>query len=270
MRKLANNSALLAVSLVLVLISGCGDNITSNNGDNVDNTEFTVQEDFNYTIDITNHTGISLQSINGSIQVVGTSDDSQVIITGIRMVGSESPADAEQYLDSLQVEIDSNSETIYIRTEQPDQSHGRMFRVDYDITLPVDFEVVIANINGSISVDSVENDIVISNINGQVGFFEIEGNINIGLVNGQIIGRMILPSGGEANFECVNGSIDLMIPTNTSAEFISSRINGNIYLTDLILTDMEVTSTTLAGILGTGDGNIRLSTINGNTYVDGY
>jgi len=89
------------------------------------------------------------------------------------------------------------------------------------------------------------------------------------LVNGQIQAKVTLPTDGVIAMSTVNGGINLNIPQSTSAEFSASVVNGTIS-TDLILINLVSTPTSLTGTLGTGEGTIALSTVNGSISVWGF
>ena len=67
----------------------------------------------------------------------------------------------------------------------------------------------------------------------------------------------------------VNGGIYLEIPESTSAEFAASWVNGGISINNLILFDQEITPYSVSGILGNGEGDISLSTVNGSIFITG-
>ena len=68
----------------------------------------------------------------------------------------------------------------------------------------------------------------------------------------------------------VNGSIQLSIPQNTSAEFSATVTIGDISVSNLVLQNQESTPNSLRGTLGAGQGTISLSTVNGNIRVTGF
>jgi len=108
------------------------------------------------------------------------------------------------------------------------------------------------------------------NVNGQVNLDEIIGSASVSLVNGQIVAEVTPPKGGIISMSVVNGGIDLDIPQYTSAQFSASVVNGTISMYDLVLIGLVSTPTSLTGTLGTGEGTIALSTVNGSISVSGF
>ena len=259
---------ILLVSSLGLFMSNCHD--STGHHDYVDNTDYVAEDDFHYASDVTSQVRLRIEGVSGSITITGRDNFDSVIVEGTRSVGSESYDDAEEYLQYLQVEFEVLSGEVRLQTIQPDNNYGRSYEVEYVITLPYRFEVIASSVNGSVSVDSIANDLTISNINGQAYLDNIIGSVAASLVNGSIEASITLPTDGIIALTNVNGSIDLSIPENTSADFEASVVNGNIYISNLNLQDEHITNHSVEGTLGGGDGDIALSTANGNITARGF
>jgi len=211
-----------------------------------------------------------LEAINGNVAITGISESDSVIITGERRVGSESMEDAEEYLKKLEVRVQDLGNEVFVKTIQPEKSYGRNYVVNYTITLPKDLEILVSNVNGIVTIESINNDVTVTNVNGQVTLDEIFGSASVSLVNGQIEGEVTLPFDGVIGMSVVNGNIDLKIPVSTSAEFSAKVTNGNIGVSNLVLQNQVSSPTSLGGRLGDGEGMISLTTVNGNISVLGF
>lgn len=262
------------VLLVLLISSTCWINCGKDNpvdsSKNVGNTDYVAKESFSFKVEVKDHAILKLEAINGNVEITGISESDSVIITGEKRVGSESTEDAEEYLQYLKVSLEELVDEIFIKTTQPEKTYGRSYVVDYIITLPKNLEVLVGNVNGGVTIDSINNDVTVGNINGQITLNEIFGNAIVGLTNGEIDAEVTLPSNGTISMGLVNGNIDLNIPTNTSAQFTASLTNGNIIISNLVLQNQVSSPTSLRGTLGSGQGTISLSTINGNISVTGF
>lgn len=259
--------ALLTTCLSLI---NCGADNPVDSGDTVDNTDFIAEKSFSFKVDVVNHSRLRLEAINGEIRITGTSESDSVIITGERRVGSESMEDAEEYLKKLEVNVQDLGSEVFVKTIQPQKAYGRSYVVNYTITLPKNLEVLVSNVNGRVTIDSINNDVIVINVNGLVTLDEIFGSASVSLVNGQIEGEITLPFDGIIGMSVVNGNIDLKIPVSTSAEFWASVTNGNINVLNLVLQNPVVSTTSLRGTLGDGQGTISLTTVNGNISVEGF
>jgi DUF4097 and DUF4098 domain-containing protein YvlB len=262
--------------VVLVLLAvcfcflGCGSDKSSGPDDNVNNTDFVAKESFSFGVEVTDHTKLRLEGINGNVTITALSGADSVIVSGEKRVGSESMQDAQDHLQELEFSVRIVAGEVYVKTTQPTETHGRSYVVDYNVTLPQDLNVVVINVNGAVNIDSVKGSVSVVNVNGQVNLDEIIGSVSVSLVNGQINAEVIPPKGGIISMTTVNGGINLDIPQYTSAEFSASVVNGTISMYDLVLIDLVSTPTSLTGTLGLGEGAIALSTVNGNISVSGF
>jgi len=114
--------------------------------------------------------------------------------------------------------------------------------------------------NITIDIDELTNEILLKTLQPQYS-------------NGrsyQVNYTITIPSNLSITIDNVNGSIQLEIPQTTSANFSASLVNGSISLQNLILHNKVVTSKSLMGTLGNGQGTISLRTTNGNINVLGF
>ncbi len=223
------------------------------------NTNFKAEEPFSEEVEIGNRSQVRLQGVSGEITITGISGANSVMITGIKRVGSDSTQDAEEHLQELEVNVQSLANEIFIETIQPQDTGGRRYLVDYTITLPKDLEIQLANVNGIVILDAIDNDVTVNNVNGNVTLMEIVGSAFVNLVNGVIESEVTLPLNGTIDLNTVNGNINLAIPANTSAGFSAAVTIGSISVSNLVLQNEVRTSTSLSGTLGNGQGTIKSS-----------
>ena len=149
-------------------------------------------------------------------------------------------------------------------------SYGRTYIVDYVISVPNNFEISVNIVNGTIEVESINNCVEINNVNGTVKLKDIVGSTTVSLVNGQIKSKQSLPLNGSIILGTVNGEIELQIPQSTSADFLGKTVSGTITSSNLNFQNSVVAPLSLSGILGSGQGTIKLGCVNGNIYVSGF
>lgn len=274
-------------AVLLLCFLACSDDDSSSPGDEVDNTNYAASEDFSYGFEAAARTQFRLEGINGPVEITGIAGFDSVKVWGERRVESESVADAEEHLAELEVIVSAGSGEISARTEQPDESHGRNYIVEYYVELPDNWQVVVSNINGNIAIDSVngaidldlingnasiedgDGDLDLLVINGNIVLTDINASVDGTLVNGNIEADVTIPPAGWCTLDLTNGRIDLVIPQSTSATFSASVTNGSISVTNLDLQGQIVTPTSVTGTLGGGDGTIDLDVVNGQIVVDG-
>ncbi len=258
--------------LLLVSLNACDSDsfIFNSNDENVDNTNFVAKESFHFEVDVKNHTQVRLGAINGNVEILGSANATSVTITGERRVGSESTADAEEYLQKLEVRVTETASMVLVETIQPKENHGRNFVVDYKITLPENLELDADNINGNMTIENIRNDVDVDNVNGNIDLKDILGNASANVVNGLIRAKVTMPQNGNIGMGTVNGNIELEIPQNTSADFSANVTNGAIQISNLTLQNEVATTRSLRGTLGNGQGTIKTNTVNGNINTTGF
>jgi len=252
----------------LFLISCSDDKVLFDIG-TVDNTNFSASETFSQNVAVNNQVKFILNGINGLI-IVRITDDPLVMISGIRIVESQSLEDAQAYLKNLQVSIKDRGSDVFVQTQQPEKNHGRNLIVNYDISIPKSWMINIENINGDIKIDSMEGNILVNLVNGTVSLNDIFADVIVDVVNGTIDGQVALPDQGSCTMALVNGAINLSIPQSTSAQFSAKLTNGSISITDLVLQNIQSSNTAVTGTLSTGLGSIDLETVNGGINVNGF
>jgi len=255
---------------------------------NVDDNDYSASESFEYEISIDGKTRFHIMGINGSITITGTENDTTILVTGERVVRSESVSDAEARLEDLKVDTSATNDEIIVRTDQPNETHGRTYEVTYNIILPFNFLIRADNVNGVVSIDSTQNDVTVNltngNIyvdhhigkadlhltNGNISITSQSNDVDVGITNGNVDADIQLEDQGQCNMGTGNGEIALNIPQNTSASFSAVVTNGQIWVSDLELQNLNVTPNATTGNLGDGSGAITLQTVNGSIHVDGY
>jgi len=253
----------LGILILPLAFAACEDDLTGGNMNQ------SAQEPFEFAVDASETTVVYLDAINSEITITGVSASDSVRVEGVREVRSSTVADAEARLDDLQVSWEVIGDTVYIETEQPEDTQGRTYQVDYNITLPRDFEVVVESANATIDVASIDEAVYVEVGNGIVDLDDTRGDVSVDMGNGEVLGTLALPSGGTLEVNIGNGIIGIGIPTNTSAEFSANVGNGTISISNLNLQNQQSTNTSLSGRLGAGDGDISLTVGNGTISVTG-
>jgi hypothetical protein len=252
---------------MMIIFTSCS--LTDSNSDHVSNTKYSAQADFSFEVDVAQRTMLELDAVNGPAKVYGKAGLETVQIYGKRIVESDSKEDAQEHLTQLNVNLYEEKERLLLQTEQPEQSQGRNYIVQYTIYIPSDWDLTIYHVNGQIDLDSLTADLKVYLVNGLVQLHNVAANLCIELTNGNISGDFSLPHMGSCCIKTVNGQIDLDIPHTTSADFSASIVNGSIGVYNLQLHEIQSTPKYLSGRLGAGAGSMELHAVNGTIYVTG-
>lgn len=261
--------SIISLFLASIILSSCG-----SDGDGsisvVSNTNFEAVESFNLVVPVINHTLFTLTGVNGEININGSTGADSVTITGIKRVLSASVEDAQSHLQDLKINAQDLVNEIRVETIQPAITGGRSYIVNYTVTVPKLMKNNVTNLNGIVTLDSIDNDVSVIIMNGSATLTNIAGSASASILNGRIQGTVALPLNGVIDISTLNGDIDLQIPANTSAALSASVNIGTITSQNLTFQNSVSTAGFLSGTLGSGQGTVKLeSKQTGNIKLTG-
>ena len=140
---------IIGIAVIAALAIGCDDSNGPSGGGPVGNQNFLAEVSLNIDLDATARTTFHVEGISGNIDVVGVVGTETFMIRGERQVWSESIADAQDYLDRLEVVVTEVGNDIMIRTVQPSNTGGRNLVVNYELSVPARLISQLVNINGT-------------------------------------------------------------------------------------------------------------------------
>jgi len=254
--------------LVLIMIAGCGDDDIGS-----PNNRFSAQDTFAVDVTKAARRELDLSGVNGTISITGASSATTISVFAVTRVESDTQADADARLPQIEVNVDStvnNNTVVNVETIQPTNTEGRNYIVNYTITLPRDFNIVVNSANGDVPLKNINGIVSVNLANGSVLLDGIVGNTAINAANGSIEGRVTLPVSGAIDMNLANGKINLEIPQSTSAQFHAEVGSGGVTVVGLFLQDAVIERYRVTGTLGNGDGTIDLNIANGEIYVEGF
>lgn len=257
----------LVTAVLGLLPNACIVGIVDLDDDDSHSGDIEVSAEFFLTVAVEAQDLLTIDGANGSIEVKGAVGAHDVIIEGVRSVRSDSRRDAERHLDLLDVDVHSGPYEVSVATVQPKHSSGRTYTVDYEITIPADWDVVVTNGNGTVCVGALDGDVDVQNGNGNVTLDDVFGSSWIDLGNGIVNALVWLPDGGEMIYSVGNGILKVALQPDPSAEFSATVGNGPIVVSGLTLHQTSSGPGFLRGVLGDGQGLIDLSVGNGSVEV---
>jgi DUF4097 and DUF4098 domain-containing protein YvlB len=245
---------------------------STDNTSGVEQSADEVREEFHQTYPISNTGRVSLENINGGVQI-NVWDRSAVQVDAIKR------AYRKERLAEARIEVSTTEENIRIKTEYPDENQNfysdrRRYDnpaiVDYTLTVPRKAVLEsIEQINGSIDIDGVEGNVKASSINGKVMAKGLAGEARLSTINGPLqVTFMQLDESKPIELGSVNGNVTLIIPSNANASIRAGTVHGGIS-TDfgLKVKHGEYVGHSLEGQIGTGGPRIKLGNVNGAIRV---
>ena len=221
------------------------------------------QQDFNQTLPLAANGRLTLDNINGRIEIHGW-DQNTVVIKALKH------GKTRDSVDQLKIEVSARPDNIAIHTRQPEHWFGwnqNSATVDYLIQVPQHAQLAnISSVNGQIEIDDVTGDINASTVNGPLQVQGAAGNLKLSTVNGQAKAQMVaLGKGQSVSLDAVNGHLELILPANADATVSADTVNGglNSEFPSLAVKKDFPLGRHLTGTLGNGSAHVKASTVNG-------
>ena len=227
-----------------------------------------VREEFHQTYPLSLTGRVSLENINGDVQIK-VWDRAAVQVDAVKR------AYRRDRLTEATIEVNATEENIRIRTDYPDgpqnfrSGQGRYDNpatVDYTLTVPR--KVVLESvelINGSIDIEGVEGNVKASSINGRLNARGLLGEARLSTINGPLNATFNqLDESKPISLGSVNGPVTLVIPSNANASVKAGTVHGGIS-NDFALKVKhgEYVGHSMDGQIGTGGPRIKLGNVNG-------
>jgi len=196
---------------------------------------------------------------NGGIQVTGWDRDEIRIRARVEVWGGKQ----HKLRDALKkVRIDAGDT---IRATGPKLKGRRGWAVSYRIMVPHRSNLDLTATNGTIHVADVDGRISAETSNGGLRFERLAGEVRGRTINGGV--DVVLSGerwdGAGLDARATNGSVNVRVPGDYSAEFDAGTVNGGIRA-DFPVRVEGKRGQRLRATLGDGGAAIRLETVNGN------
>lgn len=122
--------------------------------------------------------------------------------------------------------------------------------------------------NGEVSVDNASGPVQARSGNGDVTIGTVNGPVNASSGNGDIRVRMDRLSGSDdMEFSSGNGRVEVVVPSDFSAEVEANSGNGRITTDFPITIRGKLSPSRLRGTIGNGGRRLRMSTGNGSMEI---
>ncbi|MGA2327646.1 MAG: DUF4097 family beta strand repeat-containing protein [Bryobacteraceae bacterium] len=175
------------------------------------------REDFQYSYNLKPGGRVSVDSFNGSIEVLSW-EKNAVQITGAKY------AAREEDLKDIKIEIKADEGSVQIRTVRPEYRRGNM-GAKYFLRVPQRVELeTIHTSNGHIRVEDIEGNVRLETSNGSIRMRKVHGRVDAKTSNGAIEGDDVA---GETTVRTSNGTIRM---DRVQGGIEASTSNGSIHV----------------------------------------
>lgn len=200
----------------------------------------------------------AIANVNGGVQIEGW-DREQVEVHAVKTALHE-----DQDPDSVHIDVQGDGDQLAVNTRYP-QGSGVQVTVEYEIHVPYRLRfTAVQTVNGDVHLRGVSSKGYLDSVNGNIEVVESDGRFNARTTNGDVrLQLKSLPDGEPVSLTTVNGSVVLSLPVNANADVRVVNRNGD-FRSDLPLATLGAyESNRFDGRLGSGGGEIFMSTVNG-------
>ena len=188
-----------------------------------------------------------IDNINGSITVTGyAGSDVQVTAHRTNLGDTREKLDEGKKKITLDVTQENGKIVLYVNTPwrcsdgsaafDRREYYGYDADFTFEVRVPVETEVFLKTVNkGSITVTGVNGAFEVHNVNGPVEMTGIGGSGLVSTVNGGLEVRFSRNPADRCGFHTVNGTIEISVPDDLSADLRLKTFNGDVR------TDFDVT-----------------------------
>jgi hypothetical protein len=222
-----------------------------------------VSQEFHRTVPLPANGRVSLENINGNVEITGW-ERNEVEIDAVKR------ARDQQRLDEASIEVETGSDYVKIYTRYPqNRTNNNPASANYSLHVPQNARLEhISLVNGSLTVQKVTGDVTASLVNGKASVRDQTGEASISSVNGNIEANFTsLNNVRQIKFKSVNGSINVGLPASPNADVNASTVNGGIKSDFPLTVQGSFASHRLHGTLGSGGTHIDLSNVNGSIHL---
>lgn len=191
-----------------------------------------------------------IRNINGDLNAEGY-DGNEIIITGTKIVTGKPAAKGDFNPDEIYLDRLSGDNSIFVFIRQPgirveiegNDLHYRSsrkkkdwddrelnFEFNLQLKIPHYLMSEISTINGGeVVVNGMQNGVRAMNVNGSVIVSDVSGAVKANTVNGNIRVEYAEAPKKDAEFNTVNGIIEVYAPKNLSAVVTFQSMHGELY-----------------------------------------
>lgn len=137
-------------------------------------------------------------------------------------------------------------------------------KVDFTVRVPAGVRLKAKTVNGGVTANDLRSEVEAGTVNGNVEVSTTEG-AEAKTVNGSIHATMGRAQWeGSREFNTVNGSITLRVPSALSTDFQANTVNGNIETDFPITMQGTISKRRVKGVIGGGGRALEMKTVNGS------
>src|SRR4029079_14627211 len=230
------------------------------------------REEFHQTYPLSVSGRVSLENINGGVQIK-VWDRAAVQVDAIKR------SNRKERLADLRIEVNSTEDNINIKTDYSDWNQNQNYRgdrwdnasVEYTLTVPRKALLQsIELVNGSLDIEGAEGSVKASSINGPLTARGLTGEVKLSTINGPLKATLTqLDESKPISLGSVNGPVTLIIPSDSNASVRAGTVHGGTTNDfGLRVKHGEYVGHNLDGQIGSGGARIKRGNVNGSININ--
>ena len=205
---------------------------------------------------------------NGRIQAAGVGELDEVRVVVHKRGGGDTREDAEAALAAIQLEHAVNDGELAVRWSwRPERRRGWHAFVSYEVEFPSVLSVVLESHNGEILLRGAEGAAQVTTHNGTI---EVSGpmrELRAETHNGNVRANLSFAGAVSGRVDTHNGNVNVRLDPAASVRVQCATHNGGV-TSGLALQDEFRGRNFLTGVLGAGEGELRVKTHNGSVRIN--
>jgi len=246
--------------ILIVLVVGCKNDSTT-----VQPTLSTFTDKSFGGSKVTNEKVIVVRNAIGLVNIQGAASTDTLTWYLFKSVQAETEVKGDEKFSYLKLSTQSVGDTLFIDVYST--VHESNLNCGVTLTVPSRLICKIEKAVGNVNVNDLDSLLIIENA-PIVAVARHTGSCQISGGEGNDSLELILPENGYCRVSVNAGNILLKIPTDASATVYVKSLNGTVTQKGLSIAVDEQTSGFLSGKLGSGNGEIRLETKQGNIQIE--
>jgi hypothetical protein len=140
-------------------------------------------------------------------------------------------------------------------------------KVDFTVRVPENIRFSAENVNGNVTANNLGRVVRASSVNGRVQV-STKSWAEVSSVNGNVKARMGQADWpGTLSIETVNGSIELELPGDLSADVAFKSVNGELESDFALTVQGSMSGHSMKGRIGNGGRELKIETVNGSVRL---
>lgn len=238
---------------------------------------YRLKESWQRTIDVEEEATLVINNKNGHIRIEAW-DEKRIEITAEIRIKASSKYEARKILEDISFEVLEEPRHVEVQASLPklyqDKSFGfghgdfTAVAIRYNVKVPRYANFGCEVVNGDIGVRGLEGTIALNTSSGSIDLSSVRGFGKAHTSNGEIHCTIEdFPASGALALSAVNGDVDMKLPEDIDAEFDLATVNGRIRVNKELRDGIEFSRSKATGVIGSGQGKIRVRTKNGNISI---